>query len=77
MTIPQIKVVTYEALLHISEILFKTGLESFRFFIVTGKGIQTYLMIERITNHVTAVRYRAGEITGKAFGQFTGHTGQL
>ena len=68
---------TYEALLHIPEIQFKTGLESFRFFVVTGKGIQTYLMFERITDHVAAVRYRAGEVAGEAFGQFTGHAGQL
>ena len=67
----------YEALLHIPKIQFKTGLESFRFFVVTGKGIQTYLMFERITDHVAAVRYRAGEVTGEAFGQFTGHSGQL
>jgi hypothetical protein len=69
--------VTYEALLHISEIQFKTGLESFRFFVVTGKDIQTYLMFERITDHVASVRYRSGEVAGKAFGQFTGHAGQL
>jgi len=69
--------VTYEALLHIPEIQFKTGLESCRFFVVTGKGTQTYLMFERITDHIAAVRYRAGEVTGEAFCQFTGHTSQL
>ena len=71
------KVVTYEALLHIPEIQFKTDLEFIRFFVVTGKGIQTYLMFERITDHVAAIRYRAGEVNGEAFGQFTGYAGQL
>jgi len=69
--------VTYEALLHISEIQSKTGLEAFRFFVGTGKGIQVYLMFERIADHIAAVWYRASEVTGEAFGQFTSHAGQL